>query len=119
MSVEAAYTSEDGTITCSLTFSPLDVARVTEWVGADEAGALGLFIGTTRNSFQGKKVKRLEYEAYSKLAMRTMIEVLEDARTMTDGLTHATPSHLPSPSSSQGQRSNRSEERRVGKECRN
>lgn len=45
MSVEAAYTSEDGTLTCSLTYEPLDVARVTEWVGADEAGALGLFIG--------------------------------------------------------------------------
>ncbi|TFK97424.1 molybdenum cofactor synthesis 2, partial [Pterulicium gracile] len=95
MSVEAAYTSEDGTLTCSLTYEPLDVARVTEWVGADEAGALGLFIGTTRNSFQGKKVRRLEYEAYSKLAMRTMIEVLEDARTMTDDLMHRTPSHAP------------------------
>ena len=104
MSVEATHTSEDGSLTCSLTFSPLDVSQVTEWVGADEAGALGLFIGTTRNSFQGKKVKRLEYEAYSKLAMRTMIEVLEEARTMTDSLSHPTPSHLPlsiSPSSSQ------------------
>lgn len=40
-------------------------------------------------------MRRLEYEAYSKLAMRTMIEVLEDARTMTDDLMHRTPSHAP------------------------
>ena len=36
------------------------------------AGAVSSFVGTTRNSFMGKTVVRLEYEAYEALALKEM-----------------------------------------------
>jgi hypothetical protein len=39
-----------------------------------------VFIGTTRNSFNGKAVKTLEYQAYSKLAIKVTVYVLLRAR---------------------------------------
>ncbi|KAG9058361.1 Molybdopterin synthase catalytic subunit [Serendipita sp. 407] len=51
-------------------------------VSADEAGAIATFIGQTRNNFQGKTVTHLEYESYSALAIKTMLNILQEARTI-------------------------------------
>ena len=39
---------------------------------AAECGAVSTFIGTTRNTFEGKKVVRLEYDAYIPMALKVM-----------------------------------------------
>lgn len=38
---------------CSLTHEPLNVDEIIRMVSDDGAGATGVFIGTTRNSFKG------------------------------------------------------------------
>jgi len=39
-----------------------------------------MFLGTTRNHSKGKKVVRLEYEAYSPMALRMMSEIESEIR---------------------------------------
>lgn len=51
-----------------LTHDSLDMAAASAAVGADEAGAISLFVGTTRCSFETKRVVSLEYEAYAPMA---------------------------------------------------
>ncbi|KAI9573004.1 molybdenum cofactor synthesis 2 [Boletus coccyginus] len=79
--------------TCVLTYEPLDVDAIMRSVRDDNAGAIAAFIGTTRNSFKGKVVIRLEYQAYSKLAIKTMVQILEDARKAVSRSTHQPPLH--------------------------
>jgi len=50
----------------------LDPHTVVESVVDPSAGAVSTFIGTTRNSFQGKDVRYLEYETYEGMAEREM-----------------------------------------------
>ncbi|KAL5519062.1 hypothetical protein ACEPAH_745 [Sanghuangporus vaninii] len=90
-STPAELTTSDGT--CVLTYGPLDTTSIINSVGSDEAGATAVFIGTTRNSFKGKKVTRLEYQAYSKLAIKTMAGILHSARS---SVSSSQPEHNPS-----------------------
>ncbi|KAG7099098.1 hypothetical protein E1B28_000972 [Marasmius oreades] len=64
---------------CAISYT-LNVDEIVKSVGDDAAGANVFFIGTTRNTFQNQVVQRLEYQAYSKLAIKTMSDVLESAR---------------------------------------
>ncbi|CAH3022565.1 unnamed protein product [Porites evermanni] len=50
--------------TIVITPDHLHVDQVTEIVGSPSAGAISMFVGTTRDNFEGKTVVRLEYEAY-------------------------------------------------------
>ncbi|KAG8219766.1 molybdenum cofactor synthesis 2 [Butyriboletus roseoflavus] len=79
--------------TCVLTYEPLNVDAIMRTVSDDNAGATAVFIGTTRNSFKGKVVTRLEYQAYSKLAIKTMVQILQDAREAASRSTHQPPLH--------------------------
>ncbi|KIP11375.1 hypothetical protein PHLGIDRAFT_99520 [Phlebiopsis gigantea 11061_1 CR5-6] len=88
-SVEARLETEDGV--CVLTYNSLDTQDILSSVGDDAAGATAVFIGTTRNSFKGKVVTRLDYQAYSKVAIKTMASVLRDARTQGSRSEHHTP----------------------------
>ncbi|TDL28611.1 molybdenum cofactor synthesis 2 [Rickenella mellea] len=63
---------------CILTYDPLDVSAIIKTVADDAAGATTVFIGTTRNSFNGRIVTSLEYHAYSKLAIKTMGRILQN-----------------------------------------
>ena len=56
----------------SLTFEPLDIPTTLAYVRSPLAGAIVLFVGTTRDSFDGKPVLQLQYESYAPLAIRTM-----------------------------------------------
>ena len=58
-----------------LTDEPLDPAAVTDSVRRDANGAIVTFLGTTRDSFGGKAVTRLEYEAYDAMAVKKLHEV--------------------------------------------
>ena len=63
-----------------LTDTPINVAQVIRSVDADEAGAVNVFIGTVRNRTDGRRVIRLEYEAYDTMALREMEKLAETVR---------------------------------------
>lgn len=96
-SVEAHLETEHGISV--LTYGKLAVQEIISSVGDDRAGATAVFIGTTRDSFKGgwvctlckipvsllylfvkgQTVTRLDYQAYSKLAIKTMADILRTA----------------------------------------
>ena len=56
---------------------PGDVARSVE---DPRAGAVAMFYGTTRNTFHGKGVVRLEYEAYDAMASAHIKKLCAETR---------------------------------------
>ncbi|PCH33699.1 MoaE-domain-containing protein [Wolfiporia cocos MD-104 SS10] len=76
-STDAASQIPEGV--CVLTHDALLVDDIIKSVGDDRAGATAVFIGTTRNYFKGKVVTRLDYQAYSKLAIKTMAGIIRSA----------------------------------------
>jgi molybdopterin synthase catalytic subunit len=58
---------------------PLDLARLVAAVGRPDAGAITTFLGTTRDQNAGRRVMRLEYEAYPEMAIREMQRIGEQA----------------------------------------
>jgi len=61
-----------------ITDQPLDPARVTNLVRRDGNGAVVTFLGTTRDHFEGKRVLRLEYEAYYDMALKKLEEICRE-----------------------------------------
>jgi molybdopterin synthase catalytic subunit len=59
---------------------PIDFDEVLDSVKSPEAGAIDVFIGTTRNHSDGRKVLSLEYEAYEPMAIKLMEAVGVEAR---------------------------------------
>ncbi|TKY87203.1 hypothetical protein EX895_003880 [Sporisorium graminicola] len=64
-----------------LTYEVLNEKDAVSFVADNGAGATVLFSGTTRDSFRGKQVTRLEYEAYTSLALKTLQSLLSRAHT--------------------------------------
>ncbi|KAH9944316.1 molybdenum cofactor synthesis 2 [Epithele typhae] len=89
-SIEARSDTPDGT--CVLTYSALDTQDIIQSVADDGAGATAVFIGTTRNSFKGSVVTQLEYQAYSRLAIKTMADIVHNAHQAYTRSEHQTPS---------------------------
>lgn len=58
-----------------ITESPLSIDTLVERVADPTSGAIATFTGTTRNSFEGKEVEYLEYEAYAPLAQQVLEEI--------------------------------------------
>ena len=58
----------------------LDLARIVEHVTDRSAGAIATFTGTTRDSFDGRVVVRLEYEGYIPMALREMQSICNEIR---------------------------------------
>lgn len=58
----------------------LNLDDITTLVSSPSAGAISLFIGTTRDNFQDKKVLRLEYDAYIPMAKSEMTKICEQIR---------------------------------------
>jgi molybdopterin synthase catalytic subunit len=54
----------------------IDVAALIGAATRPDCGALAVFLGTTRDHHQGRRVVRLEYEAYEPMALATL-EALE------------------------------------------
>ncbi|XP_025077993.1 molybdopterin synthase catalytic subunit-like [Pomacea canaliculata] len=59
----------------------LSIENITSRATSPSAGAIGLFVGTTRNHFEGKEVLRLEYEAYMPMAKKKMLETCQLVRS--------------------------------------
>ncbi|KAL4112385.1 hypothetical protein QTP88_016187 [Uroleucon formosanum] len=52
--------------------SELDITSAMNSVNSSQCGAISIFIGTTREYFNGNKVKTLFYEAYESMALKEM-----------------------------------------------
>ena len=63
-----------------ITDRELDPEQFTNLVRSDTNGAVVTFLGTTRDSFEGKKVLRLEYEAYEEMAYRKLEEIRQELK---------------------------------------
>ena len=58
----------------------LSVEEATKMVMSPSSGAVSVFIGTTRDNFDGKKVVRLEYEAYTPMAEKELRKICTAVR---------------------------------------
>jgi molybdopterin synthase catalytic subunit len=64
----------------AITDTTIDPARLLEDVGDPGAGASVVFLGTTRNENAGRKVVRLEYEAFAGMATKEMRRLATQAK---------------------------------------
>ena len=69
--------AEDSPVLIELTSNPINLLRLMAFTNQPDCGGINFFLGTTRNSFEGKEVIRLEYEAYEGMALRQMKELAE------------------------------------------
>ncbi|HTR80369.1 MAG TPA: molybdenum cofactor biosynthesis protein MoaE [Bacteroidota bacterium] len=58
----------------------IDVGELIAGVTVPQAGGIDLFLGTTRDQSKGRKVIRLEYEAYVPMAIKIMDEIEVEVR---------------------------------------
>ena len=61
--------------------SEIDVPRLLAAVGSSDAGAVLLFLGTTREFTAGKQTTTLDYEAYESMALKKLQELEATAKT--------------------------------------
>ncbi|GAA5981161.1 hypothetical protein JCM10908_004003 [Rhodotorula pacifica] len=73
--------TQDGD-TAVLSYAPLDPAAVEASCRSTKDGAVVSFVGYTRDEFQGRTVTRLTYESYVPLALRTLQQILVEARAL-------------------------------------
>lgn len=74
--------------TVVLTHDVLSVDQAQQAVAAQSAGGISIFVGTTRDNFDGKRVVSLHYEAYEPMAVKEMKSLCEKARTRWEDLSH-------------------------------
>jgi molybdopterin synthase catalytic subunit len=58
---------------------PLSVTTCSDYVATAEVGGSTVFIGTVRNETKGKRVLRLDFEAYAPMAISEMRKIAEQA----------------------------------------
>ena len=63
-----------------LTNQTIDVPDLLERVGSTQAGAVLLFLGTTREFTSGRQTVTLDYEAYDNMARKKLEELERTAR---------------------------------------
>lgn len=59
----------------------LDVGKISELAILPSCGAVSIFLGTTRDEFEGKEVVRLEYEAYEAMGVKVLEGICADIRS--------------------------------------
>lgn len=63
----------------TLTYDVLNADTALAKISSPYAGANVLFLGTTRNSFEGRPVSELSYTSYPTLAFKTLENIAADA----------------------------------------
>ncbi|MQG00379.1 MAG: molybdenum cofactor biosynthesis protein MoaE [SAR202 cluster bacterium] len=63
-----------------ITSDPLEPNSVTEIVRKNSNGAVITFLGTTRDSTDGKNVNYLEYEAYQPMAQNMIQQIFDEVK---------------------------------------
>jgi molybdopterin synthase catalytic subunit len=66
-------------ILCKLTEQPINIQELIDFVADPGAGAMTTFVGTTRNTNDGRQVIRLEYECYPGMAEKEMEKIAAEA----------------------------------------
>jgi molybdopterin synthase catalytic subunit len=64
----------------SLTHSPIDSSAILAQVTSNDAGAVVLFLGTTREFTKGRQTASLDYECYPRMAEAKLAEFEAQAR---------------------------------------
>lgn len=59
----------------------IDITKYINYVQSPSCGAVVTFAGTTRDTFEGKEVLELRYEAYVPMALRCMKSICASARS--------------------------------------
>ena len=62
-----------------LTHGPIDAAALLARAARPDCGALALFLGTSRDHHEGRRVLRLGYEAYEPMALAALAKLERDA----------------------------------------
>jgi molybdopterin synthase catalytic subunit len=62
-----------------ITQAPIDPTVVLQQVASNHAGAVVLFLGTTRQFTDGRQTESLQYECYPAMAEKKMVELVEQA----------------------------------------
>nr|XP_034956718.1 molybdopterin synthase catalytic subunit-like [Zootoca vivipara] len=71
-----------------LNHEKLSADEISALVVSPCCGAVSLFIGTTRNNFEGRKVIQLEYEAYEPMAEAEIKKICTDIRLKWPSVKH-------------------------------
>ena len=66
-------------ILCKITQDSIDLQELIDFVADPSAGAMTTFVGTTRNTNDGRRVIRLEYECYPGMAEKEMSKIGAEA----------------------------------------
>ena len=61
-----------------VTEGPIDVPALVAWAGDPGAGAVLTFVGTVRDSKHGRRVVRIDYEAYAPMAVKVLRRIGEE-----------------------------------------
>eukprot|EP00428_Durinskia_dybowskii_P079033 CAMPEP_0170361516 /NCGR_PEP_ID=MMETSP0117_2-20130122/3847_1 /TAXON_ID=400756 /ORGANISM="Durinskia baltica, Strain CSIRO CS-38" /LENGTH=173 /DNA_ID=CAMNT_0010615885 /DNA_START=81 /DNA_END=602 /DNA_ORIENTATION=+ len=64
----------------SLSRTTINITSKINAARSPSAGAVSTFFGTTRDTFEGKDVTHLEYEAYPEMALPSMLDICARAR---------------------------------------
>ncbi|KAF2397376.1 Molybdopterin biosynthesis MoaE [Trichodelitschia bisporula] len=75
---------KDENIYVELTHDHLDTMTAINRVKSPKAGAVVLFAGTTRDTFDGKPVKQLEYTSYTILALAQLKRIANEMKKKHD-----------------------------------
>lgn len=75
---------QDGRSYVEVTGEPLSINHYSQLAADPGAGAISTFTGVTRNNFQGKVVVKLEYEAYTPMALKKLQELCEELHSKWD-----------------------------------
>jgi molybdopterin synthase catalytic subunit len=59
--------------------TPLNIQSAVDWIMSPDSGGIDIFIGTVRNATKGKRVIRLEFEAYEPMAIAEMEKIVKQA----------------------------------------
>lgn len=62
-----------------ITEEPIDLGDLVARVGDPAAGAITTFLGTTRETNRGRRVLKLEYEAYAEMAVSEFVKIAAEA----------------------------------------
>ncbi|KAF4190883.1 hypothetical protein CNMCM8694_002804 [Aspergillus lentulus] len=77
-------TSATHNIHLELTYSTLNPTLALEHTSSPAAGANVLFLGTTRNTFEGRAVSQLSYTSYPPLALKSLMSIATRAAEKFD-----------------------------------
>jgi molybdopterin synthase catalytic subunit len=65
-------------IDIKISSEPLNIQSCIDRVMSPDSGGIDVFIGTVREETKGRKVMRLEFEAYEPMALKEMKKIADD-----------------------------------------